>query len=274
MNIESIRRYPVKSMLGELLPEATVTPAGLAGDRRLALLDRATGRVVSAKNPRRWRTMLALRASGAAPGPVRITLPDGRELAGTDDVDEVLSEVLGAPVTLTATVPPGATLDRARPDEVLAAGITADVTVDRTPLGGGADPVSFVDFAPVHLLTTATLERIAAATPGRTVDAVRYRPNLVVRTGTDAGFVENDWIGRDVRIGREVVLRVLVPTPRCAVPTLAHGSLPGDPGALRVPARLNRQVPVPQLGPLPCVGVYAQVVRPGTVRVGDPVEVS
>jgi uncharacterized protein YcbX len=272
MILEEIRRYPVKSMLGERLPHAEVTPAGVEGDRRLALLDLTTGRVVSAKHPRRWRAMLTLRASGAAPGPVRISLPDGRDLTTGDDVDTVLSGLLGTPVSLIATVPPGATLDRARPDEVLAAGVTAPVTVDETPLGGGGDAVTFVDFAPVHLVTTATLERIPeAAGTGRPVDATRYRPNLVLRTAGLPGFVENDWVGRDLRVGPEVVLRVVAPTPRCAVPTLAHGDLPAEPDALRVPARLNRVTPVPQLGPLPCVGAYAQVVRPGPVGVGDPV---
>ncbi|SCL28025.1 hypothetical protein GA0074692_2457 [Micromonospora pallida] len=267
MILEGIRRYPVKSMLGERLTHAEVTPAGLEGDRRLALLDLTTGRVVSAKDPRRWRAMLTLRATGAVPGPVRISGPDGRDLG--DDVDAVLSGILGAPVSLIATVPPGAALDRARPDEVLAAGVTAPVTVDETPLGGGT---TFVDFAPLHLVTTATLDRIAeAAGPGRPVDATRYRPNLVLRTAGLPGFVENDWVGRELRIGREVVLRVVAPTPRCAVPTLAHGDLPAEPDALRVPARLNRVAPVPQLGPLPCVGAYAQVVRPGPVGVGDPV---
>ena len=52
---------------------------------------------------------------------------------------------------------------------------------------------------------------------------------------------------------------------------LVHGELPAAPDALRVPARLNRVAPVPQLGPLPCVGAYAQVVQPGRVDVGDTV---
>ncbi|MEV0325678.1 MOSC domain-containing protein [Micromonospora echinospora] len=268
--VEEIRRYPVKSMLGETLPHAQVTPAGVEGDRRLALRDRTTGRVVSAKHPRRWRAMLTLRATGGV-APVRISLPDGRELTTGDDVDAVLSSLLGAPVTLIATVPPGATLDRARPDEVLAAGVTAPVTVDETPLGGGAAE-TFVDFAPVHLVTTATLDRIAeAADAGQAADATRYRPNLVLRTTGVPGFAENGWVGRELRVGAELVLRVVAPTPRCAVPTLAHGDLPAAPDALRVPARLNRVAPLPQLGPLPCVGAYAQVVRPGRVEAGDPV---
>ncbi|MFI6230543.1 MOSC domain-containing protein [Micromonospora echinospora] len=268
--VEEIRRYPVKSMLGETLPHTQVTPAGVAGDRRLALRDLTTGRVVSAKHPRRWRAMLTLRATGV--DPVRISLPDGRELTTGDDVDVVLSTLLGAPVTLIATVPLGATLDRARPDEVLAAGVTAPVTVDETPLGGGTTAGTFVDFAPVHLVTTATLDRIAeAAGTGQPADSARYRPNLVLRTTGVPGFAENGWVGRHLRVGAELVLRVMAPTPRCAVPTLAHGDLPAAPDALRVPARLNRVAPVPQLGPLPCVGAYAQVVHPGRVEAGDPV---
>ncbi|SCL28906.1 MOSC domain-containing protein [Micromonospora inyonensis] len=271
--VEAIRRYPVKSMLGEELPRVDVTPAGVEGDRRLALLDRTTGRVVSAKHPRRWRAVLTLRATGGPPGPVRISLPDGRDVG--DDVDAVLTELLGAPVSLTATVPPGATLDRARPDEVLAAGVTAPVTVDETPLGDGGDAKTFVDFAPLHLVTTATLDRITeAAGTGRPVDALRYRPNLVLRTSDVPGFAENGWVGRELRVGPELVLRVVAPTPRCAVPTLAHGDLPAEPDALRVPARLNRVAPVPHLGPLPCVGAYAQVVRPGPVEVGDRVRLA
>src|SRR3989442_15761432 len=50
-----LRRYPVKSMLGEDLVEAEVSRSGLAGDRRLAVISRRTGKVASAKYPRLWR---------------------------------------------------------------------------------------------------------------------------------------------------------------------------------------------------------------------------
>jgi uncharacterized protein YcbX len=265
-------RYPVKSMLGERLPAADVDTAGVAGDRRLALRHRDTGRVASAKHPRLWRDLLTLRAAGAAPGPVRVTLPDGREVSSVDDdVDGVLSRVLVAPVTLIDRPPAGATLDRADPEAVLADGLAAEVPVVANPLGAAA-PGTFFDFAPVHLVTTATLARLAAEMPGGTLDAARYRPNLVVEVDADA-FAENDWVGRELRIGPQLVLRVLAPTPRCAVPTLAHGSLPRQSDALRVPARLNRVAPLPQLGPQPCVGAYAQVVRGGRVEQGSVVEV-
>ncbi|MDO3704435.1 MOSC N-terminal beta barrel domain-containing protein [Micromonospora sp. C28SCA-DRY-2] len=290
-------RYPVKSMLGERLGAAEVTATGVAGDRGLALVHRETGRVASAKHPRHWRGLLTLRAAGAAPGPVRITLPDGRIVSSVDgDVDEILSRVLGAPVTLTGTPPDGAVLDRARPEAVLDAGVTADVPVDLSPLGTAA-PGTFFDFAPIHLVTTATLRRLAAGGsgaahapgsagplgdtigapergdgPGGGFEPVRYRPNLVIDVAAD-GFVENDWVGRELRIGDALVLRVLAATPRCAVPTLAHGELPRAVAALRAPARLNRIAPLPQLDPQPCVGAYAQVVRAGRVTQGAPVEV-
>ncbi|WP_244317205.1 MOSC domain-containing protein [Micromonospora terminaliae] len=271
--VVSIRRYPVKSLLGEELDAVAVDAAGLAGDRRLALLHRETGRVASAKNPYRWRTLTTLRATGGD-GTVRIALPDGRSVAAGDDgVDDVLSEVLGAPVTLTGTPPPDAVLERSRPEEVLAAGVAVPVPVEEGRLGGAAPAGGFVDFAPVHLLTTATLRRIGAELPSGAVDPVRYRPNLVLDT-TGAGFEENDWPGRELRIGDDLVLRVLARTPRCAVPTLAHGSLPRDPEALRVPARLNRVVPLDGLAPQPCMGAYAQVVRAGLVRSGDPVRLA
>jgi uncharacterized protein YcbX len=58
-----LRRYPVKSMLGEEVPASDVTQAGLACDRGLALVHRKTGKVASAKNPRLWRGMLTLSAN-------------------------------------------------------------------------------------------------------------------------------------------------------------------------------------------------------------------
>ena len=104
---------------------------------------------------------------------------------------------------------------------------------------------------------------------GGRVEAERYRPNLVIATEGD-GFVENDWVERRLRVGDEVELHVIVATPRCAVPTLAHGALERDTDALRTVARHNR-VPVFGMEPQPCAGVYARVTRPGRIRAGDPV---
>src|SRR5689334_17517195 len=275
----TLRRYPDKSMLGEDLQAAEVSRSGLAGDRRLAVVSRRTGKIASAKYPRLWRDLLTLSAEAALPADVTegsevaalITLPDGKTVRSTDaDVDGILSGLLDEPVTLTATPPAGASLDRAVPEAVLRDGIAAPVPATLVEIGAAAPPGTFVDFAPLHLITTATLDRIAGLSPYGRADLERYRPNVVIGTG-GSGFTENDWLGRELRIGGDLVLRVIARTPRCAIPTLAHGRLPRDTEALRVVARNNRVSPLPDVDPEPCAGVYAEVLRPGWISAGDPV---
>ncbi|WP_035841816.1 MOSC domain-containing protein [Kitasatospora azatica] len=245
--VRELRRYPVKSMLGETVRAATVTERGLDGDRRLALLDLATGKVASAKQPRLWRELLTDRAARA--------LRSARVGAVADE----LSDLLGRTVLLTDQPPADATLDRARPEEVLSAGPEAEVAHDVSRLRAG----TFFDFAPLHLVSTATLARVGA-------EAARYRPNVVVEV-PGQGFVENAWVGRELTIGQELRLQVVAPTPRCAIPTLPHGALPAHPEALRIPARDNRLVPLPGMAEFPCAGVYAQILAPGRVAEGDQV---
>ena len=152
-------------------------------------------------------------------------------------------------------------------------GIKAQVPATLIEIGAGSPPGTFVDFAPLHLLTTATLDRIAELSPYQRAHLERYRPNVVVRTEA-GGFPENDWLGRDLSVGGDLVLRVIARTPRCAVPTLAHGDLPRDAEALRVLARHNRVTPLAGLDPEPCAGVYAEVLHPGRIRVGNAVRVT
>jgi uncharacterized protein YcbX len=257
-----LRRYPVKSMLGEDTgPHAEVTAVGLAGDRGHALIHTSTGRVVSAKNPRLWRAMLTLQASTGTGGAVSVTFPDGTAAASTDPgIDERLSDFLGQPVTLTATPPPDAQMEHASPDDVIRYGVTAQVRTDLVPLGAG----TFFNFAALHLITTSTLASADA-------DLVRYRPNIVIGTPDLDGYIENDWLGADLAIG-EAVLRVIARTPRCAVPALQHGTAAGvDKAALRVLAGNNRIPAFDGRVPEPCAGVYAQVLRPGRIARDDPV---
>src|ERR1700689_4164958 len=83
-SIVSLWRYPVKSMMGEEINSSLVTERGLLGDRSYALVDLATGKVVSAKNPRKWPGMFRFRAVYLQPPDmhegipsVRITMPTG-----------------------------------------------------------------------------------------------------------------------------------------------------------------------------------------------------
>jgi uncharacterized protein YcbX len=260
-SVERLRRYPVKSLLGEELSAAEVDRRGLAGDRERALLDLATGRVASAKHPRLWAGLLRYSAAATADGGVAITGPDGR---GADETE--LSEAFGRKLALITERPPGATVERAVPEEVLARGIEAEVSFTVNELGRAAPEGGFFDFAPLHLITSSTLAAVDA-------EAERYRPNLVIRTEGE-GFVENAWVGQELMIGPTLRLRVVVPTPRCAVPTLRHGPLPRRTGALRIPAERNRLVPLEGMPELPCAGVYAQVLVPGRIETGDAVRVT
>lgn len=266
--VTALYRYPVKSMLGEHLTSAEVTTRGLTGDRRFALVDEETGRIASAKSPRLWRELLRCTAILTEAGP-RITGPDGTEARDAD----ALSALAGRKVSLADVTPPSATLDRSRPEQVLEAGPAAQVEADTVQFGSASPPGTFFDFAPVHLITTSTLAAIAELSPRGRVEPERYRPNLIIGTNEPAGFPEHAWVGSDLHIGDTLVLRVIASTPRCAIPTLAHGPLPRDPDALRVLAHHNRVPALPGRAPEPCAGVYAQVVWGGRVRMGDAVRV-
>ena len=277
--VEAVFRYPVKSMLGTRVGQAEVRASGLVADRGWALVDLQTGKVASAKRPRLWRSLLQLRAEchagagGADPaGAVTITLPDGTAVqAGEPGTDEVLSRFAGRPVALRRGREAGSGIDRAVPEEVLAHGAGAEVAFESLELSQQAPGDSFVDYAPVHLITTATLAAVTSAA-GPAPRPWVFRPNLILATPGLSGYAENDWVGRHLAIGGQVRLEIFQPTTRCAVPTLAHGPDPGDPRVLRVLARGNR-IPVGGSGLQTCAGVYAKVVSPGTVRAGDEVRV-
>jgi uncharacterized protein YcbX len=263
MRVQSLHRYPLKSMLGETVAELVVADGGAEGDRRLALIDQETGRVASAKQARLWRQLLKCSARIDA-GRVRIRLPDGTDVAADEDgVDELLSGLLSRPVRVADHRPQGASVERADPEQVLVRGLDAEVDAPLLELAEGTPGDSFVDLAPLHVITTATLDRIGT-------EAARYRPNIVI--ATPPGFppyAENDWTHGTLTVGA-ILLRAMGPTPRCVIPTLEHGDLDRAPHALRTPAAENR-VESFGLGELPCAGAYFKVITAGTIRVGGSI---
>jgi len=146
-------------------------------------------------------------------------------------------------------------------------GAWADVT--DFPLAQTAPPGAFFDYACVHLVATSTLTHLQKVYPEGRFDVRRFRPNIVIRSEAEP-FVENSWAGRRLAIGEEVVLRITIPCPRCVNMILPQGDLPHDPGILRTIAQHNTQ-DLGDFGALPCAGVYADVLKPGTIRRGDAV---
>lgn len=261
--VVSLWRYPVKSMQGEELNASAINERGLLGDRASALMDGASGLVVSAKNPRRWPSMFDFRARycdspqiGRPLPPMQITCPDGSQLRSDEDgIDRRLSEAIGRPVRLVTSTAADVSIECSPPqlDEAVPPG-----DVYQAPL----PPGTFFDLAAIHLLTTGTLDRLRALAPESRFEVRRFRPNIVVElSDAAAGFAENDWIGRTIFIGDEVRLSVIMPCPRCIMTTIPQYDLPKDSRILRTAVEHNQGN----------VGIYAIVTSPGECRRGDTI---
>jgi uncharacterized protein len=263
--VVSIWRYPVKSMLGEELNSSYITERGLVGDRAYALIDKETGMVVSAKNPRKWEKLFDFRSvfmdipevAENIP-PVRITLPNGNQVVSNqdEDIDYTLSKALGRDVRLMRANLDNPSYEEYWPDiDGLA---RRDKVTDET-----MPSRTFFDIAVIHILTTSTINRLRELYPEGRFEVRRFRPNIVVEsTSEEKDFIENLWIGRKIRIGKDIVLSVNGPCTRCVMITLPQGDLPRDLGILRTVATYNQVN----------VGVYASVLQSGTIHRGDLVQ--
>jgi hypothetical protein len=303
--VKQIWRYPVKSMAGEQLDACNVGLRGTPGDRGWALRDETTGEITNGKRfPVLMRCAARYReapSDGFIPH-VDMRLPDGVEL-GSDspDVNSRLSELLGKPVSLWP-LQPASNIDHYRRSSKTARvlGRFARFRVFRAALPAltsfgqanaqlremfsrePAEPVpdlstlppeileftsprgTYFDAFPIHVLTTASLEMMSRLNPAAAWDVRRFRPNFLIETDPAIkGLVESEWSGQKLRIG-DVELRCEVPTVRCGMTMHAQAELPKDPSILRSIVKDGDQN----------LGIYASVVCPGEVRVGDIIEVS
>jgi uncharacterized protein YcbX len=279
--IREVWRYPVKSMAGESLRSAEVDPGGIPGDRAWAVRDEVRGGIRGAKKIGALMRCAARYESEPARGRVpapEITLPDGARLhAGDPDAAARLSRALDHEVTLWPLLPPDAldhyrrgAPDHAEPIQELRAifGRTPDEPLPEfqkfprelfeyeSPLG------TYFDAYPLHLVTTATLERLAKDAPASRVDVRRFRPNFVVETlpGFE-GYVDAGWEGKRLRVGG-LDVETTISCPRCVMVTHGFAELPKDPALLRAIVKEANQ----------SVGLYARPASAARVSVGDPVE--
>lgn len=243
---------------------------GLQSDRTWACLDGVDGTVGSAKHPGRWGPLLQVHAAVDPSGgsEVMIGVDGRRAAAGSPQADELLTEHLQRPVRLTQDVPDRARLHRQLPDDprlvpqwMDGAGAGQEMV---TEVSGARPGGRFVDFGAVHLVTTGAIGRLAQQVGRSSVDAARFRPNLCLDAPHDPAP------GQELRIG-DVVLRVVLPTPRCIVPALqTDPATPLDRQLLTTLAR-DYQTNVGVLGRAACFGVYAEVLQPGQIDVGQVV---
>jgi len=270
--VAGINRFPVKSMLGEVLDEVEIGPDGMLGDRTWALRDIETGKLVSAKRPRPWGAALECTATGTGDDVV-IDLPSGESFHVHDGGLSVALEALfGRSVALERSERrQQGTYDSEWP-EIEGVTLTGDIELPTNLTGEGA---GFIDLGVLHVLTTASMQRLREDDPELVVDVRRFRPSFLLDTPDLEGFPENDdWAGATLRVGRgddAVEISIGDPAPRCVMTTLAQPDLPRQPGVLQAIARINRRTN--DLGSFACLGAYATVARPGVVRAGDEVTI-
>jgi uncharacterized protein YcbX len=276
--IRALHRYPVKSMAGESLAATTLGLAGIPGDRAWAVRDAAQGRIRGAK---RYAILMACAARYADPptatgsSPAEITFPDGtRHGTGSTSIAAALSALVGEPVALSPLVP-AEQLDAYRHGAPDNPDIEAELrrVFARTPdeplpdlsafprelMEYQSPPGTHFDAFPLLLVSTSALAALASAQPECNFDVRRFRPNVVLEID-EAGFPEDAWAGKTIRLGG-ATLRVEMPCPRCIMTTHPFADLPKDPRIMRTLVRENG-------GNL---GVYASVITPGEIRVGDEV---
>jgi len=281
--LNSVWRFPVKSMRGESLEQVEVTRRGLLGDRAFALIEVDTGKVVSAKSVRHFPDVLNCRASfvttpeaGKDLPLVQIDFQDGTNVrSDSAKIDHRLSAWFQRKVTLAKTAPDDFTIDMYHPElegetentfaeQKLGSAYFAEAGLP-SPVPSGA----FFDSYPVSVLTTSTLKRLAEIRPESNFDLRRFRMNVIVDCDA-SGFAENDWVGRHIAIGKTVELKIVVPDVRCVMTTLAQDNLSRDAEILKTLVRHN-SIQASSARQLPCAGVYAVPVATGTIKAGDSV---
>ena len=251
MRVTSIWRHPVKSMQGEELQSARIGDTGLDGDRRWAVIDKATGVALTG---RREPRLLMARATLGPDGEPELKLPDGTDCRHTGpETDAVLSRWLGREVHL-------ARAEHLPPTEAEA---FADATDDSSQVFTWAMPAGrFVDLFPILIVTTASLRAGARSHPTGRWDVRRFRPNIVVEAPGD-DWLEDSWVGAEVSIGKDLRLTPARRASRCTMVTRPQPGIDRDLDIFRTLAAVHGAD----------FGVWAEVSAGGTVEIGDPLSV-
>jgi len=252
--IDSLWRYPVKSMRGEELDEAFAGYSGIYGDRLFAFRSSANHKGFPYLTAREQRKLLQYRPRFRFPDkaarPVNLTEAESKSANPLSaDLEELVVDV---------ETPAGRTV--AIDDPALVEMLRADID-QKHQLTLMQSQRAMTDCRPVSIFSLQSAQQLAEET-STPVDKRRFRANVYVDLTSAKGFAENEFVGRSVRIGSKVVITVLERDARCVVITL-------DPDTGEQASAILKKVAQAHEG---MAGVYGAVLVEGMLRKGDAVE--
>jgi len=254
--VESLWRYPVKSMRGEELDELFASYAGVYGDRLFAFESSASPKGFPFFTGREQRQMIRYGA--------RFRNPEKAARPVNVDEAEKLSPSLN-PISADASelmvdveTPNGKTF--AVDDPALIDHLRTNIDENHQLTLRRSDK-AITDCRPLSIFAVQTAEKLGEET-GVPVDKRRFRANVYVDLKSSEGFGEDKFVGRSLRIGSKVTIAVLQRDARCMMITLNPDTAEKTPAILKAVAQAHEGM----------AGVYGAVLVEGMMHKGDPVE--
>ncbi len=254
--VDSLWRYPVKSMRGEELEEAFIGFAGVYGDRLFAFKSSTRPAGFPYLTGREQEAMLLYRP--------RFRHPDQAagpsNLAAAEAIGPGITPLPGDPAALAVEVetPAGEVLAVDDPALIRRLG---EGSPDGRALTLLRSERALTDCRPVSLFSIQTVRQLAEEI-GIALDKRRFRANVYLDLGAAAGFAEDGFVGRRLGLGSKAVVSILERDPRCKMITLDPDTAKASPDVLRKVTRAHEGM----------AGVYAAVLVEGMVRRGDAIE--
>jgi uncharacterized protein YcbX len=254
--VESLWRYPVKSMRGEELVEAFVGFAGVYGDRLFAFKSSARPKGFPFLTGREQEEMLLYRPRFRHPD--KAARPPN--LAEAERLPPGATPLFADPAELAVDVetPSGEVLAIDDPALIRRLG---ERLRDNHALTLLRSDRAMTDCRPVSLFSIQTARQLGQEV-GTPLDKRRFRANVYLDLGTAEGYAEAKFMGRMLRIGPKATISIVERDPRCKMITLDPDTAQPNPDILRNVTRAHEGM----------AGVYGAVLVEGMVRKGDDIE--
>jgi len=252
--VESLWRYPVKSMRGEELEEMFAGYAGVYGDRVFAFTSSLSPKGFTFFTGRDQRQMIRYHARFRNPEKAArpINLAEA-ESSGANPISATASELM-----IEVETPDGKTI--AIDDPALIDNLRANIDENHQLTLRRSDK-AMTDCRPLSIFALQSAKKLGEET-GTNVDKRRFRANVYVDLTNADAFAENQFVGKTLRIGSKVVVSVLERDPRCMMITLDPDTAEKTPAILKQVAQAHEGM----------AGVYGAVLMEGMIRKGDSVE--